>query len=65
MIVLDEKCNVITIIITHNHDNNYLCQSRNTIDTHTKYFSLNMNLHLLYSVFLTFDLFKTTIDKFC
>ena len=34
-------------------------------DTHTKYFSLKMNLHLSYSIFLTINLFKTTIDKFC
>ena len=33
-------------------------------DTHTKYFSLNMNLHLLYSIFLTLNLIKTTIVNF-
>ena len=33
-------------------------------DTHTTYFSLNMSLHLSYSIFLTPNLFKTTLDTF-
>ena len=39
-----------------------LCTRHARHDTHTKYFSSNMNLRLLCSVFLTLNLLKTAID---
>ena len=64
MIVQDTNFNVIAIIMTHNQDNNYLCQLRKTRHSY-KIFQLEYELTFVILSILTLNLFKTTIDKCC